>query len=188
MHITIVLGSVRKDRQSFRLGYYLEKRLSEKGVVTDVLDLAETPLPVFGQEGEASVNADQIGRRLRRSDALLLVTPEYHGSFSGALKNALDYYWEEYYRKPIAVAAASAGKMGGINASVQLQHVILSLGAYPLPVKLLVPQVQDAFDDSFAPVRESVTQAADHFLDEFLWFADALCAKKAPAAAAQSAS
>lgn len=124
MKITIVLGSVRKERQSFRLAYYLQQRLLEKRIGTDLIDLAKTPLPVFGQEVREEAHVEPMGLQLQQSDALIFVTPEYHGSFSGALKNALEYYWEEFYRKPIGVATASGGKMGGINASSQLQHVI----------------------------------------------------------------
>lgn len=74
--------------------------------------------------------------------------------------------------------AVSAGKMGGINASTQLQHVILSLGAFPLPLKLLVPEIQHTFNDAFQPLRESIALSANRFLEEFLWFANAVYQKK----------
>jgi azobenzene reductase len=94
------------------------------------------------------------------------------------LKNTLEYFWDEFSRKPIGVATASSGKMGGINASSQLQHVILSLGAYPAPLKLLVPEIETALDESFIPQNKKVVQSAERFLDELLWFADSLYQKK----------
>lgn len=97
---------------------------------------------------------------------------------SGALKNAIDYYWSEFRKKPVGVVTASAGGFGGINASTHLQHIILSLGAYPMPLKLLVPEVHKAFDDSYNPQHENIIKSTDRFLDEFLWFADALHQKK----------
>lgn len=178
MHISIVLGSVRKERQSHRLAYFLENQLSKKNIDTAVIDLTKTPLPVFGQEGADISHVEAIGKLLRKSDAMIIVTPEYHGSYSGALKNMLDYYWAEFKKKPIGVATASGGKMAGINASTQLQHVILSLGAYALPLKLLVPEIHNAFDDAFEPLDNSITQSAKKFVDEFLWLAEAVMAKK----------
>jgi azobenzene reductase len=181
MKIAILLGSIRAARQSHKVGYYLKEELSKRSIDADLIDLAETPLPIFGAE----VNEPDITQRIRSigdtlgdADALIFVTPEYHGSFSGALKNALDFYGSEFSKKPIGVAAASAGRMGGINASVQLQHVILSLGAYPLPLKLIVPEVQNAFDDSVGKPKESVTRSASRFINEFLWFAEAISLKK----------
>lgn len=124
-----------------------------------------------------------LSEQLQQADALLLVTPEYHGSFSGVLKNALDYFWAEFTKKPTGVVAISAGKLGGINAATQLQHVVLSLGAFALPTKWLVPEVQLAFDDAFQRLQAQVERTATAFLDDFLWFAQALQRAKALLAA-----
>ena len=182
MKVAIVSGSIRKGRQSHKVAYFLRNKLVEWGVETDLLDLALHPLPPFGQDTENTGSSEgaikEISNRLHKADALLLVTPEYHGSFSGVLKNALDYFWSEFSKKPIGVAAAAAGRMGGINASTQLQHVILSVGAYPLPLKFLVPEIQNTFDDSFKPLNGAIALAAENFLEEFLWFAEAIADKK----------
>lgn len=178
MKISILAGSVRKNRQSFALAHYLHQLLENAGIQSSLIDLLATPLPIYGLEDTDQSNVKPIGEQLRQSDAILLVTPEYHGSFSGVLKNALDYYWEEFQQKPIGVAAASAGKMAGINASTQLQHVVLSLGAYPMPRKLLVSEIHHAFDDDFQPRKSAVSESAVKFLDDFVWFAEAIADKK----------
>lgn len=182
MKITILSGSIRPGRQSHKVAIYLKQSLEERDVEVNLIDLAETPLPIFGENIKQSTVIEEginaISDKLREADALLFVTPEYHGSFSGVLKNALDYFWIEFQKKPIGVAAASAGRMGGINASTQLQHVILSLGAYPLPLKLLVPEVQDSFNNSVDALKDSITSSTAKFLDEFLWFAAAVSNKK----------
>lgn len=178
MNITILLGSVRSDRRSHHLAYYLETILLDRNLNVEVIDLAKTPLPIFGQEGEDRKNVSRIGALFAKSDALIFVTPEYHGSFSGALKNALEYFSADFIKKPISVAAASAGKMGGINASTQLQHVILSLGAYPLPKKLLIPEIQNAFDSSSIPLKEDISKLANSFIDDLIWFTGAISDKK----------
>ena len=178
MKTAILLGSVREGRQSHKIAFYLQTRLREKGITADLIDLAENPLPIMGIHQQPPPEVQRIGVRLQEADALLFVTPEYHGSFSGVLKNAIDYFWAEFQKKPIGVVTVSAGKMGGINASTQLQHVILSLGAFALPTKLLVPEVKTAFDDSFQPVNEGLIKSVNKFLDEYLWFADAVYQKK----------
>lgn len=187
MKVAIITGSVRNQRKSHRAAYYITNKLSEGGVETDLIDLAETSLPILGMQDEVSdfkANVEHVGSRLDAADALIFVTPEYHGSISGVLKNALDHFWEEFKKKPIGVVAASAGKMAGINASTQLQHVILSLGAYPVPLKLLIPEIHNAFDGSFKPQNEQVVKSANKFLKEFLWFARALYEKKRETVAA----
>ena len=182
MKIAILLGAVRQGRQSHKAAYYLAKLLREHNAEADVIDLLKTPLPVFGSHDDnptAGKVIESIRLRLEEADALIFVTPEYQGSFSGALKNALDYYWAEFKRKPIGVVSTSTGKMGGINASTQLQHVILSLGAFPLPAKLLISGIHEAFDDNYEPLNNTITKQTHQFVEEFLWFAEALHQKKA---------
>jgi len=180
MKVTLLIGSVRPERQTHKVARYIQKQLLHQGIEVDMIDLAEENLPVFGtsqNEAEQS-RISEISKRLDEASAMIFVTPEYHGSFSGALKNALDYYWVEFQRKTIGVVAGSSGKMGGINASTQLQHVVLSLGAYPLPVKLLVPEVHLAFNQQEEPTDERFARSAEKFLKEFLWYAEAINEKK----------
>lgn len=180
MKIAILLGAVRKGRQSHRVAQYINNLLKERGVETDLIDLAKLYLPIYGSVEDAlsSKNIEIISARLMAANALIFVTPEYHGSFSGVLKNALDHFWVEFQRKPIGVVTTSSGKMGGINASTQLQHVILSMGAYAMPLKLLIPDIRNAFNASFEPANEHIVKMAHNFLEEFLWFAEALQQKK----------
>lgn len=183
MKCAIILGSIRIGRQSHRVAYYLERRLREKGVDVLMIDLAEHPLPMMEEDnGLLRSPADDvsiIGAQLKEADAMILVSPEYHGSFTGVLKNALDFYWAEFKKKPIGVVTTGSGKMGGINASSQMQHVILSLGGYPLPTKLLIPEIQHAFNENFEPLRDDIIRNSDRFLNEFSWFANAIVSAKA---------
>ncbi|WP_439490402.1 NADPH-dependent FMN reductase [Algoriphagus sp.] len=182
MKIVILAGSARRDRKSFNVCVHLEKLLSGLGIEVDLLDPVKTPLPVFDDfaDGNPAVTqaVEKMGKRLENADAMVFVTPEYNGSFSGVLKNTLDYFWAEFSEKPIGVAAVSSGKMGGINASTQLQHVILSLGAYPLPIKLLVPDVDNTFDEHLNPTSEDFIKNSNRFTKKLLWFANAVSSAK----------
>lgn len=182
MNIAILLGSIRKERQSHKVGLYLRNKLRNRAIETTVIDLAASPLPLLEMQSGHPIDLDveikNISRQLLEADAIIFVTPEYHGSFSGVIKNAIDYFWREFQKKPIAIAASSSGKMGGINASTQLQHVISSLGAYALPKKLLISEIHNVFDSSHQPLKESINEDAEFFLDEFLWLTEAIALKK----------
>jgi azobenzene reductase len=182
MKFAIILGSIRIGRQSHKIAYYLERMIRQKGIDVAMIDLAEHPLPMMEEDnGRLRSPADDIsiiGIQLKEADGMILVSPEYHGSFSGVLKNALDFYWAEFKKKPIGVVTTGSGKMGGINASGQMQHVVLSLGAYPLPTKLLIPEIQHAFNDKYEPLREDIVKNSERFLNEFIWFADAIATAK----------
>lgn len=183
MKFAIILGSIRIGRKSHKIAYYLEKKIKQRGIDITMIDLAEHPLPMMEEDnGRLRSPADDIsiiGAQLKEADAMILVSPEYHGSFSGVLKNALDFYWAEFKKKPIGVVTTGSGRMGGINASTQMQHVVLSLGAYPLPTKLLIPEIQHAFNDQYEPLQEEIIKNSERFLNEFFWFANAIVQAKA---------
>jgi azobenzene reductase len=182
MKIAILLGSVRAGRQTHKIAYYVENKLVERGHEVLMLDLGEQPVPLmnerYGRAELQPMEVTELAEKFKQADAIILVSPEYHGSFTGVIKNALDYYWKEFERKPMGVIATGSGRMGGINASTQLQHIILSMGAFPVPYKLLVPQIQHAFDEQMQPLREELVKSTERFLDEFIWFANAIVEAK----------
>src|SRR5690625_2114688 len=73
MKVTILLGSVREGRKTHRVAYYVEKKLKEKGVETDLIDLGEEELPMYGLADKSEEERERIasvGKRLTWGDAL----------------------------------------------------------------------------------------------------------------------
>jgi NAD(P)H-dependent FMN reductase len=184
MNILIISGSVRTGRKSHDVAVELQKRFILQGMMdTHILDLAVYSLPVLEEKYlPGSIDMPQglseIQQRLDTADAMVFLSPEYHGSYSGALKNALDYFWKEFHRKPIGVVAVASGRHGGINASTEMQQLVLSLGAYPMPHKLLIPMVQHAFDEKGQITEDTLSKNFDKFVSEFIWFAEAIGDRK----------
>jgi azobenzene reductase len=183
MKLIILLGSVREGRQSHKIATYLLRRLeAEPGTTPELVDLKAQPLPIFEsrwQQDDAPQEAlASLGERLQAADAMIFVSPEYHGSYTGVLKNAVDHYWGEFARKPIGVVATGAGQFGGLNASTEMQQLVLSIGAFPMPLKLLVPRIKHAFDENDELIDEKSRELTEKFVNEFLWFSRAILAAK----------
>ncbi|MCW3124691.1 MAG: hypothetical protein JWO03_349 [Bacteroidetes bacterium] len=183
MNILIISGSVRTGRKSHDVAVELAKRFKQHGCSsTQIIDLATYNLPVLEEQYGESENKikglDDIQQKLDQADAMVFLSPEYHGSYSGALKNAVDYFSAEFKRKPIGVVAVGAGRLGGINASTEMQQLVLSLGAYPMPYKLLVSNVQYAFDEKGELKDDQLSKSMDKFVTEFVWLTDAILDKK----------
>ncbi len=60
-----------------------------------------------------------FSKRIFEADAFILVTPEYNGSYSPAMKNLLDHFPKQHH-KPFGIVTASPGALGGISAAQQL--------------------------------------------------------------------
>ena len=87
------------------------------------------------------------------ADAFLLSTPDYHGSMSGAMKNFLDYHWEEFAGKLFGYICASHEK--GLTAMDQMRTAVRQCYGWSLPYGVSVHGDQD-FDASGAMTNPRV--------------------------------
>lgn len=186
MKIAIILGSIREGRLTHHVAHYLRDQIQASGQATaKVLDLSEFDLPMlenrWQKQAAPTPALPEFSQELIDADGIVLASPEYHGSYTGVLKNALDHYWQEFSRKPMAVVATGSGRFGGINASTQMQHLILSLGGFAMPQKLLVPFISKTFDEEGQPIDETFIRSTDTFVQELLWFTEAISRSPHPA-------
>jgi NAD(P)H-dependent FMN reductase len=182
-YIPVILGSTRRGRQSPKAARFIAERMQRcERIDTEILDLREYNFPVMEERlrfrDDPPPRLQEFSDKVARSDALVIVTPEYNNGYPGVLKNALDYLLPEYQRKPIAIVTVSAGGFGGLNCLTQLRLVILGMGAVPIPVALPVSHVQDSFDEHGNPQDAAYEKRAQSFIAEVLWFAEAMAVQK----------
>lgn len=124
----------------------------EVGVKTQLIDLKDYHLAFCdGREDESTYPEDVMKLRKTVTEArgLLLGTPEYHGSFSGVLKNAIDLMgFDEIEGKMIGLVGVSGGALGAANALSSLRTVGRALHAWLIPEQCSIPQASKEFDDS----------------------------------------
>ncbi|MCC6459641.1 MAG: NAD(P)H-dependent oxidoreductase [Saprospiraceae bacterium] len=184
MHISILSGSTRINRQSHRVALALEKAIRREDLHTaEVLDLAEYQFPMLEEVLHRHPNPPEgladFAERVRHSDAFLFVSPEYNGSYTAALKNAVDYLKErEFAQKAIGVVSVSTGMLGGIRAALALQQLVLGIGGFALPQMLTVGQVQQRFDERGELLEPAFEKNIQTFLGAFLWLGEAVAEKK----------
>jgi NAD(P)H-dependent FMN reductase len=183
-YIPIILGSTRRERQSVKVARFVLARLKQrKGVETELLDLLEYNFPIMEERlhrrDDPPPRLREYGDKIGRADSLIIVTPEYNNGYPGVLKNALDYLLPEYERKPVGIVTVSAGGFGGINCLAQLRLVALGMGALPIPENLSVSHIHDSFKEDGTPNDPAYEKRAAVFLDEELWFTEAVADRKA---------
>jgi NAD(P)H-dependent FMN reductase len=182
--IPIILGSTRRDRQSIKVARFILSRLQKRpSVKTELLDLAEYDFPIMEERlhnrTDPPPRLQEFADKIGDSDSFIIVTPEYNHGYPGVLKNALDYLYPEYERKPVGIATVSAGGFGGIRCLEQLRSVLLAMGALPIPGDFPVSRIHDSFNDAGEPADPSYEKRAAGFLDELLWYTEAIADRKA---------
>jgi NAD(P)H-dependent FMN reductase len=175
MKITIVSSSTRINRVSHRIALALENHLNKAVHKTTVIDLAALKLPPFSERytyfREKPEGWTRTMDTLKESHGIIFLTPEYNGSFSSGLKNFIDVFAKEGFRgKPIGVATGSNGSMGGVRAAYQVQQVIVSLFAYPLPRMLTVSKMKEKIDEYGEIIDADFKNSFENYMEQYIAF------------------
>ena len=178
-HIVIISASVRIGRNSHRVALYFKKFLEEQKTATcEILDLTTYNFPVFHErlqhQDSPSAEVLDFANKIKTSDGIIIVTPEYNGGYPASLKNVVDLLYPEWRRKPIAIATASDGSFGGTQVITSLQFSLWKIRAWTVPAMFPVPKVQNSFDEEGNPTDKAVTdKRASGFISELLWCIEA---------------
>jgi chromate reductase len=136
----------------------IEALKAEGAEVTEV-NLHELNLPIYDGDLEKEQGHPENVKKLKAlfnsHDGLLIASPEYNGSVSGLLKNAIDWVsrpaqGEGMYPglrgKVAGIMAASPGKLGGLRGLIQLNTILFGVGVTVLPEIVSIGAANDAFD------------------------------------------
>lgn len=146
-------GSLRDESYTrIALGVVLDAAESA-GADTELLDLRTFELPLFDADVDRvdAGDADELARRIREADAIVLGTPMYHGSFSSPLKTAIDYCgFDEFEDKTVGLLAVSGGAFP-VTALDQMRSVCRALNAWVIPHEAAVPNPRSAIEPNIHP-------------------------------------
>ena len=128
------------------------------GAEVTYIDLRDYPMPLYDSDDQDAhgfdENALELQRLLTQHDGLMIASPEYNGSLTAALKNAIDwasrpsdgYERSKVFRgKFAAMMTASPGSLGGVRSLAHLRGVLTSVGVHVLPQEIAVTFAEDRF-------------------------------------------
>lgn len=146
-HIVALCGSQRDGSHTRQALNRALAAAEARGATTDFVDITALDLPVFDSDQTGVGDAEELRRRVRDADGVLLGMPMYHGSYSSVLKTALDYCgFDEFEGKTVGLLVVSGGGFP-TPALEHLRSVARALDAWVLPHQVAIPNSNDAFDD-----------------------------------------
>ncbi|MDQ3084789.1 MAG: NAD(P)H-dependent oxidoreductase [Thermoproteota archaeon] len=96
------------------------------------MNLYSNPLPMYTTEFNDKLGGIKHAVELVNwADAIILATPDYHGSMAGSLKNFLDYFWAEFAGKTFGYLCSSHEK--GLTVMDQMRTAIRQCYGWSLP-------------------------------------------------------
>ena len=173
LFIPVILGTVRQGRKSEHAAHLVVEQTKKRaGVETELIDLRSIPMRL-DDEGE-EIKDPGFSATVERSDALILVVPEYNHGYPGLLKHALDTNLKEYIHKAVGICGVSAGPFGGSRVIEHLLPVMRELGLVTIFTDVNFSAVGKAFDDAGQLLDQNYPRRIEKFLDELVWMARVL--------------
>ena len=147
-----ISGSLRSGSYTTLAVALALKGANELNCETKLINLRDYQL-VFcdGKDDESQFPKDvfRLREEVKQAQGIILGTPEYHGGYSGVLKNALDLMgFEEFEGKMLGLVGVSGGAMGAFSALESLRNIGRALHAWVVPEQASIPQAWQEFDEA----------------------------------------
>ena len=180
-HILLISGSLSAPAHTKALIEETAANFNKLGCKTTVWDLSARPLPFADPKYHnfPSDNPNPVVKEFVRvaseADAFVLGSPNYHNSYSGVLKNALDILNMDLFRdKPVGLV----GNGGGIRSTQPLDHLrIVVRGLLGVAIPMQVASCNhdiELKEDSYVIVSDDLSQRIAAFSRQLLLYSKKL--------------
>jgi FMN reductase len=151
LNVLGVAGSTRRGSYSTKMLNIALEYAKKRG--SDVRLLEVGKLPLYDPNAAASEEVEQAAAAVIWANAIVLASPDYHGSMSGALKNFLDHFYEEFAGKLFGYIVASHEK--GLTVMDQMRTAVRQCYGWSMPYGVSINGPQDLTGGEIVNVRLS---------------------------------
>ena len=188
--LLIFAGSTRTGSHNRKLANAAAEMARAAGAQVTVLDLAAHELPLYNADIEARgtpAASLELKRILHAHPAWIVCSPEYNGSYTGLLKNTIDWAsspvkghpdWQDggksFRGKVVGMLSASPGALGGLRSQSHLAPLLINAECWLAPKAFALGSAGSAFDDSGNLIQPAHRDRVRAVVDQVLWGASRL--------------
>jgi FMN reductase len=150
LRVVAISGSLRSTGYTCKALKIALEGARELGAQTQLILLNDYDLVfVDGRDkAEYPTGVHRLREDITSAQGIILGTPEYHGSFSGVLKNALDLMgFDEFGGKMWGLVGVAGGSLGAVNALNSLRMIGRTLHAWVVPEQASISEAWKHFDE-----------------------------------------
>lgn len=165
-----ICGSSRPDNYTQHVLGVVNAALRERGADVTVFLSQELSLAFPGQP--STDDGTRLREAVEAADAVVIATPEYHGTFSAMTKLVIENlgFPSKLANKPVALVGCAAGRIGAVKSLEQLRGVCAHTGAFVMPLAVSVAGVRKAFDAEGNVTDEGAGKALEGVAETLLSF------------------
>lgn len=150
MKVVALVGSTRKKSTTKKAVEIMKNEIEKQNIDVEIIHFAEVKLPIYDGDLDKEHYPEEVKQftaKILEADAVILASPEYHGSVTGVLKNAIDYLGaREMSGKLAAIVCTAGSKLGAANTVNTLHQICRNLHAWALPQSPSIPAAYEAFN------------------------------------------
>jgi FMN reductase len=160
-----IAGSLRPDSYSQFALQVAAQKLQALGAEVEILDLRQMQLPFCDGSKEYPQYPDvtRLQAAFSQADGIVLVSPEYHGSVSGVLKNALDLMSFDQLSDKVAGFISILGGQSNSNALNEMRIIMRWVHAWSIPEQVAIGQAWQAFSPEGKLTDDKLSKRLDEF-------------------------
>ena len=190
MKLLVFAGSTRSESFNRRLARVAADAARAAGAQATLLELVDYDIPMYHAELEARGTPPDVIRLKEALDAhpaWIIATPEYNGSYTGLLKNTLDWASSPvaghpvfadasrpFAGKVVGMLSASNGALGGLRSQGHLAPLLINLGCWLAPRAYALPRAASAFDAQGRLLDAAQQAQVEGVVRQVLWAAGRL--------------
>lgn len=190
--LLIFAGSTRAESHNRRLAHIAADMARNAGAQVTHLELADYELPIYNADLEARgtpAAAIRLKEIFHAHPAWVICSPEYNGSYTGLLKNTLDWVsspvrsdpaWTDglkpFEGKVVGLLSASPGVLGGLRSLSHLSPMLLNLQCWLTPKQFALSRANEAFDPEGQLFAESARLGVRGVVEQAIWAGQRLSA------------
>lgn len=177
MRVLAICGSLRDVSYTRHALALALKTAAEAGAEIQWAEISALPWCDGRPDAEYPPTVAAWRDTVRSADALVIGSPEYHGSMTGVLKNALDLLGPNELRgKLIGLVAVARGDAGAMNTLNHLRQFGRWVDAWVLPHQVSIPSASEAFSPEGLVLRPGLDEELTKLGGELVRYARLLTA------------
>ncbi len=185
--LLIFAGSTRAQSWNRRLASTVANMATAEGGQVTHIELADFDIPLYNADLEARGTPRDVVRLkeiFHTHPAWLICSPEYNGSYTGLMKNTIDWVsspikndpdWasgtKPFAGKVVGLLAASPGALGGLRSLSHLTPLLMNLQCWVAPRQFALPKANEAFDPDGQLSTDLARTSARAVVEQVLWAA-----------------
>ena len=183
--LLVFAGSTRSGSWNRQLASAVGEMATAEGALVTRIELADFDVPLYNADLEAKGTPRDVVRLKEifyAHPAWLVCSPEYNGSYTGLLKNTIDWVsspikgdsdWasgtKPFAGKVVGLLAASPGALGGLRSLSHLTPLLMNLQCWVAPRQFALSRAHEAFDPNGQLATDAARTNARAVVEQVLW-------------------